>query len=178
MIQAKIRWNPWASLPKATWRWWHHGTGLAWRGLTAALAVGLSTTLAGMLMGVYYFGLLTPGAVATNLLLIPLASWATLSGFISLVLGLAGWESGAGFFNHAAALVLLCIQGIVRGGVKVPGAFLSAQFAAPWLGGPTIAVLGVSLLAGYGLGWRRSFGGFWPPFVLVALVLMFGMKFG
>ena len=33
------------------------------------------------------------------------------------------------------------------------------------------------LLAGYAHGWPRRLGGFWPPFVLVALLLLFAVRF-
>ncbi|HRI83593.1 MAG TPA: hypothetical protein PLF88_14205, partial [Opitutaceae bacterium] len=39
------------------------------------------------------------------------------------------------------------------------------------------ALLGV-MLAGYGLGWSRRAGGWWAPYAVVALTLIFGVKFG
>ena len=80
--------------------------------------------------------------------------------------------------NHAAALVLWMIEGLVRVSVQVPGAHLVARFAAPWVGMTAIAALLGLLLAGYAGNWRRDYGGWWPPFVMVALVLLFGVKLG
>jgi hypothetical protein len=34
------------------------------------------------------------------------------------------------------------------------------------------------VLAGYATGWRRERGGWWPPFAVVAVALIFGVKFG
>jgi hypothetical protein len=34
------------------------------------------------------------------------------------------------------------------------------------------------LIAGYAHDWKRARGGWWPPFVVVAVVLLFGVKFG
>lgn len=172
------RWTPWAALPRVTRRWWQHKVSDAWRWTAAALAVGVSTTLVGLLTGVQYFGLLTPGSLVTNLALIPAAGVVTLSGFAALVFGLTGWNGGAIFCNHASAVALLCIERVVRLGVAVPGAFVPARFTVTWMGGVALAALGTSLMAGYALGWRRTAGGFWPPFVLVAAALIFGVKFG
>lgn len=171
-------WSPGRQLPKATWRWWHHAADVAWRWLTAALAVGAASTLVGLLAGVRYFGLLTPGAIVTNLLLISAATSVTLSGFGSLVMGLIGWDVGAAFCNHASAVVLLGIEKVVRLSVMLPGAFMPAKFLKSWLGGWSIVTLGAWLIAGYALGWRRSIGGFWGPFVLVGAVLLLAVQFG
>ena len=170
------RWSPAKDLPKAAWRWWHHAAGAAWRWLAAALAVGLATTLVGLLTGVHYFGLLTPGALVTNLVLIPAAMVVTLGGFAALVCGLVGWAGGAVLCNHAAALVFLGIEWGVAQSVKVPGAFVSARFAATWLGPAMLTLLGAVLLAGYAAGWRRR-RYFWAPFALVAVVLVVGVRF-
>jgi len=170
-------WSPAADLPKAAWRWRHHATDTAWRWLAAAVAVGAATTLVGLLTGVHYFGLLTPGALVTNLVLIPAAVVVTLAGFAALLAGLTGWSFGAVLCNHAAALVLLGIEQIVAWSVRVPGAFVPAKFAASWVGPVALAVLGAVLLAGYAADWRRrSF--FWAPFALVAVVLLLGVRFG
>jgi len=117
------RWSPAKDLPKAAWLWWHHAASAAWRWLAAALAVGLATTLVGLLTGIHYFGLFTPGALVTNLVLIPAAMVVTLGGFAALVCGLVGWAGGAVLCNHAAALVFLGIEWGVAQSVKVPGAF-------------------------------------------------------
>jgi competence protein ComEC len=170
-------WSPAADLPKVTWRWWHHTASATWRWLAAALGIGVATSLVGLLTGVHYFGLLTPGALFTNLTLIPAAMVVTLAGFAALLCGLAGWSFGAVLCNHAAALVLVGIEKVVAGSVSVPGAFVAAHFSAAWLGPAALTLLGGGLLAGYALGWRRrSF--YWAPFALVAAVLSFGMRYG
>jgi len=171
------RWSPAVDLPKVTWRWWHHAASAAWRWLAAALAIGVATTLVGLLTGVHYFGLLTPGALFTNLTLIPAAGLVTLGGFAALLCGLAGWVGGAVLCNHAAALVLVGIERVVAGSVAVPGAFMAAHFSGAWLGPVALTGLGIILLAGYALGWRRG-RYYWAPFALVAAVLGFGMRFG
>jgi competence protein ComEC len=171
-------WSPWQLLPKPTWRWSHHLFAYAWRVTVNALAIGLATTLVSLLTGLQFFRLLTPGSLAANLVLIPAAVVVTLGGFASLLCGLIGLGFGAVLCNHAAALVLLVIEWIVQLSVKLPGAFLPARFSAPWIGPVALAALFAVLLAGYATQWRRNRGGWWPPLVIVALVLIFGVQFG
>ena len=80
--------------------------------------------------------------------------------------------------NHAAALVLWVIEALVRLSVRLPGAFLPARFAAEWVGPVALALLMATLVAGYANGWKRERGGWWPPFAVVAAVLLLGVKFG
>ncbi len=173
-----VRWGPWRDLPKATWRWWQHRMDWLWRMATGAIAIGAATMLVSFLTGVQFFRLLTPGALLANLVLIPAAMVVTLGGFASLLCGLVGLGAGAVLCNHASALVLLLIEWLVRLSVQIPGAFFPARFAAPWVGPAALAVLVATLLAGYAAGWRKEHGGWWPPFAVVAITLIFGMKFG
>jgi competence protein ComEC len=172
------RWKPWRHLPESTWAWWQRYAATAWRWLATAVAIGIATTLVSLLTSVQFFQLLTPGALLANLLLIPAAMAVTLGGFASLLCGLVGLKVGVVLCNHAAALVLLIIEGLVRQSVKLPGAFVPAQFAAPWIGTTALAALMVALVIGYATDWRRARGGWWPPFAIVALVLAFGINFG
>jgi competence protein ComEC len=170
-------WSPCRDLPKPVWCWWHHSLDFVWRSGTTAIAVGLATTLVSLLTGIQFFQLLTPGSLATNLILIPAAMIATLGGFASLLFGLLGFSSGAALCNHAAALLLWLIESVVRLSLEVPGAFIPARFHAGWIGSVALATLLASLLAGYAAGWRRSVGGWWAPFGIVTLVLIFGTQF-
>ena len=174
----RARWKPWRDLPAATWRPWQKAVDIAWRWLSTTLAIGVATTLVGLLTGVQFFRLLTPGALVANLVLIPAAMAATLGGFASLLCGLVGFTPGAILCNHAAAVILLAIEWLVRSSVRLPGAYLAAHFSPAWVGPATLTLLLAALLAGYGADWRRDRGGWWPPFAIVAGALIFGMKFG
>ena len=172
------RWTPWRDLPKPTWRWWHHGLDWAGRTFAMTLAIGVATTLVSLLTGLQFFRLLTPGALVANLVLIPAAMIVTLGGFGSLLCGFAGFSFGAVLCNHAAALVLLIIEWLVRMSVRLPGAFVPARFTSGWIGTTALVLLLLALLLGYGTAWKTRFGGWWPPFAIVALVLAFGVTFG
>jgi competence protein ComEC len=172
------RWILWRDLPKPAWQRWQRWLDTAWRWLGTALAIGIATTLVSLLTGVQYFHLLTPGALVANLVLIPLAMIVTLGGFVALLCGLVGFAWGAVLCNHAAALLLLGIEWLVRLSVRVPGAFVPASYSAGWIGAAALVALMATLVFGYATGWKRERGGWWPPFAVVALTLAFGVKFG
>lgn len=174
----QARWAPWRELPRPAWQWWQRGLASAWRTSAGAVAIGVATMLVSLLTGLLYFQLMTPGALVANLLLIPAAGVVTLGGFASLICGLAGLSAGAVLCNHAAALVLLAIEGLLRLGLEVPGAFFQARFVAPWVGFASLALLVATLLHGYAAHWRPERGGWWPPVIVVALTLGFGVRFG
>ncbi|HEX2852036.1 MAG TPA: ComEC/Rec2 family competence protein [Opitutaceae bacterium] len=165
-------------LPKPAWRWHHHATERAWRQLLPAAAIGVAATLVSAVSGVLFFQLFTPGALLANLAMIPAASLVIIAGFVSLLCGLTGCEAWTALFNHAAILLLAVIEALVRGFVKVPGMWFAARFAAPWIGTLWFVLLLAALLFGYAQHWRKKRGGFWPPFVVVVLALIFGVKFG
>lgn len=170
------RWTPWRLLPKPTWRWWHHLGDRAWRGLALAVAIGIATTLVSLVTGVQFFGLLTPGALAANLVLIPAAMLATLAGFASMIVGLTGIDFLASLCNQAAALILWIIEKLVEGSVQVPGVYMAAKFISPWIGPILLAALLALMLAGYAARWR---GRRWwvPPFAIVVLALTMGVRY-
>ncbi len=171
------RWTPWRHLPKPTWRWWQHAADWAWRSLAMAIAIGVATTLVSLLTGVQFFRLLTPGALVANLVLIPAAMAVTLGGFAALMCGLVGFSAGAVLCNHAAALVLWGIEALVRSSVQVPGVFMPAKFSGTWIGSVALALLLTALLVGYAVRWRSP-RWWWPPFAIVAVVLIFGVNYG
>ena len=172
------RWSPYRDVPPVTWTLWQRITELLWRRLAPTLAVGLATSLAGLLSGLEFFQLLTPGALFTNLILIPAASATTLAGFASLLCGAVGLTAGVSLCNHAAGLLLLGIEHLVRLSVRVPGAFVPAQYVSPWVGPAALSTLLALLLLGYQSAWSTRRGGWWPPFALVALTLLLGVRFG
>lgn len=172
------RWQLFRSLPKATWSWWQHSLNWIQQGLLGVLAIGLSTSLVSTISGLLYFRLFTPGSLAANLVLIPLGSLVILSGFVSMLSGLAGLSWLCATFNHASALVLLgCERGIAYF-LKVPGVFLAASYYATWIGFLSLGTLLATLLWGYTNRWESRRGGIWPPFIVVVATLVFGVKFG
>jgi competence protein ComEC len=163
-------------LPKVTWGWWHHLGDWGWRGLTGVVAIGAATSLVGLISGVVIFKLLTPVALLTNLVLIPLGSLVVAAGFLSLLGGLAGLGGVSSLFNHASVLLLQAAEWAVHRFGEWPGAFQPAEFTAEAMGYPAFAGLLAVIGFGYAHGWAGKRGGFWPPFVFTALVLVAGVR--
>jgi competence protein ComEC len=174
----QARWPLFTARPETTWGWHRRLADWTWRGLLGMLGIGLASSLVSTVSSIQFFQLFTPGALAVNLVLIPLSTVVIGAGFLSLLFGLAGFMAGSVLFNHAGALLLWLMDWLLRAAVAVPGVCQTAQFRAGWLGPATLAGLLAACLAGYAWRWRRERGSFWPPFVLVALLLVFGVKFG
>ncbi len=174
----EARWVPFKNLPEATWAWWQRILAAMWHKLTSALGLGLAASLVGALSGAAFYHTFSPGALPTNLLLVPLATVVIVAGFASVAVGLTGLVAGSSLFNHAAVVLLWVIEAVIRIGLWVPGTWWTAEWRAPWAASLALAALLGVVLAGYATGWRRAYGGFWPPVILVAVAMIFGMKFG
>jgi len=172
------RFPPFRDLPEVTWTWFHHG--LAWikRHLLQAAGIGAAAALAGGVTGVQYFNLVVPAGLLANLFFLPPASLVIVAGFGSVLGGLAGVRPASRLFNHAASVLLWGITTCLGIVTRPPGAWFSAHYRAGWIGPLALAALLASCLAGYGFRWRRARGGFWPPFVIVAATIAFGVRFG
>ena len=174
----QARWPLFASLPEATWGWPRRLVDWAWRGLLGMLGIGLATSLVSTVASLQFFQLFTPGSLAINLVLIPISTFVIGAGFLSLLCGLTGFTAGSVLYNHAGALLLWVMDFLLRTAMAVPGVYHTARFRTAWLGPAGHAALLALCLAGYAWHWRRERGGFWPPFVLVGLLVIFGVKFG
>jgi competence protein ComEC len=172
------KWLPFASLPKVSWRWHHQLIDGAGRAVLGTVAIGVASITVSALTGILFFQLFTPVALLANLLLIPAATFVILGGVASLLCGMAGFNLGSDLCNHATGMVLWGMDWLVRWLANLPGGHWPAAFAAPWVGPAALAVLLGVMLAAYSQGWSRRTGSWWPPFVVVALALIFGVKFG
>ena len=171
-------WRPFASLPPASWSWWQRWTDQGGRKLLGAFAASWVAFLASTPSSIGYFQLFSPGSLVANLLIIPLSSLALAAGFASLLAGLTGLLSLSLLFNRAGALLILAMDWLVIHGTALPGAYFPAHFRHEWLAPASLGMLLALMLYGRSVRWTPKRGGYWLPVVFVALLLVFGMKFG
>jgi len=171
-------WKPFALLPPADWRWWHKRADQGGRWLLTAAAGCWVAFLASVPSGIGYFGLFSPGSLLANLVIIPLSSVAIGAGFVSLLAGLIGLAPLSVACNTVAVLILFVMDWLARQGTGLPGAYFPASFAQDWMAPASLVLMTAVMLAGVSGRWSRRYGGFWPPVAVLALILVFGVKFG
>ncbi len=165
-------------LPEVTWAWWQRGLAAAFRWFWPVLGIGFAAALVSTVSGPEFFHVWAPGGLVANLVLVPLAMFVIVAGFASVVAGLAGLVMLGGLFNHAAMVLLVVIDRLIRLGVQAPGAWWVANWRAPWMASAALILVMVALLAGYASGWKKERGAWWPPVAIATLGLIFGVKFG
>lgn len=172
------RWQPFALLPRSNWRRWHYAVADRGRIAIQMLATSWTAFLASTPAGIGFFGLFSPGSLLANLVIIPLSNLIIRAGFLSLVIGLVGLTPVSALLNRAAALVIVFTDRLLQSGVTLPGIFFTAEFRFPWLAPFSLALMTATMLAGASLRWSRRFGGYWLPVLVLALLVILGVKFG
>lgn len=173
----RAAWRPWRDLPEVSWRRWQFWVRDGGRNLLGGLAITWAATLASTPSSIGYFGLLSPGALVANLVIIPLSSLAIVSGFLAILCGLARATALVNLFNHAAALLIRVMDWLVRHGTDLPGMYFNAEFRAAWIAPAGLVFVLATMFAGASVGWRKAAGGYWLPVAAAALVVIFGVKF-
>lgn len=173
-----LRWRPFALLPRSGWRWHHHRIAAGGRKVLAMTAGGGVAFLASTPAGIGYFHVFSPGSLLANLIILPLASLTIVSGFLSLLAGLAGLAPLSRVLNLTAALVIESMDWLLQHGTALPGAWYPAQFRADWLTPAALAFMTALILAGTSVRWAKPYGGYWPPALALALIVILGVKFG
>lgn len=174
----QARWQPFTLRPRPEWRWWHHTVSWLGRHAITGVAGCWAAFLASASSGIGFFGLLSPGSLPANLVIIPLSSLAIIAGFLSLLTGLAGLLPLSALFNAAAAVTIIATDWLLQHGTALPGMFFTARFRADWLAPMAMTLMTAVILAGASGRWARRYGGYWPPVVVLALLVIFGVKFG
>ncbi len=171
-------WRPFARLPVVSWRWYHHWIDRRSRELVAAFAMCWTAFLASTPSGIGYFQLFSPGSLLANLVIIPLSFVTLWAGFVSLVAGLAGLLPVSALCNAIAALTIVVMDWLLQHGTGLPGVWFNARFRADWLAPVSLVMMTGVLLAGVAGRWAPRYGGYWPPAVATALLVILGVKFG
>jgi competence protein ComEC len=171
-------WQPYADLPRANWR--RHQVAFHWlsRQLVGSGAACWVAFLASTPSGIGYFQVLSPGSLVANLIIIPLSSLALIAGFLALLTGLVGLLAWSALFNAAAGVILISLDRLVQWAAALPGMYFPAQFSSAWMAPGSLVLMTAVMLAGRAGEWKQRYGGYWPPVVLLGLIILFGVKFG
>lgn len=122
--------------------------------------VSVTASMISMPIGIANFGLGSPGAIAINIVVVPVAGLAITAGFASLVCGLAGLAGPCVLFNYAGALSIAAVDAVVQEAADWPWTCFEGHFAAAWMAPAVTLGLLVLLAAGYATRWR------WPRWSL------------
>jgi competence protein ComEC len=171
-------WRPFSLLPQPDWRWYHSFVNWSGRKVVGSTAACCAAFLASIPSGIGYFQVLSPGSLVANLVIIPLSSLAIIGGFLSLLSGLVGLLSLSALFNSAAAITIIVMDWLVQHGTGLPGFYFSGRFTHSWMAPVSLVALTAVMLACLAGRWSRRYGGYWPPVLLIVLILLFGVKFG
>ena len=97
-----------------------------------------------------------------------------------LVLHVLMGSGGAFIMVRLAAHFAGETRGSFPGSVMVMGLLCGvfAHFVSPWLAPASLGLMSAVMLAGLSGRWARRYGGFWPPVAVLALIIIFGVKFG
>jgi competence protein ComEC len=163
-----------APLRRRTQRW----RAALQRHVLGAAGIGIAASLVGAISSVRFFGVLAPAGLPVGIVLAPFAMLVIVAGFLSIGAGLSTLAVASRFLNGAASVLLRAIAAVVSASLRIPGGSLDAHFRAGWIGPAALAALTGACMAGYSGRWRRNAGSWWLPFIILALALVFGVKFG
>ena len=144
-LREKITWFP--GLLIEDYSWYHRPIIKCTEKIVDLFCVSAAATLVSTPLTIQFFGLLTPGALLLNMILVPLAWLLVNSGVISIAFGALGAAWFSSFFNHGSLVLIWVMEKIIRICLKIPGFFLERQFIQTYLGPATLIVLLILLLA-------------------------------
>lgn len=81
-----------------------------------------------------FFGLFSPVAVFLNMVLVPLAGLVVSTGCLVIVLGLAGFDSLAIFYNHAAWIAIGSMEWSIEVALSMPGTWHERHWPHHFIG--------------------------------------------
>lgn len=179
-LPLRTRWHAWwtrltgwGELPPAALRGWQRLVDGTTRSVLTGAAISFAATLVSTPLSLDYFGLASPGAVLSNLVLMPISMGAIAAAFASLACGLPGAMPLSIVFNHAGALILVIVDFGAHACSLLPGMFFRGGFAAAWMAPAVVLTLLALLVAGYSWGWTRFPGRCWTPVIVAVALLVF-----
>lgn len=171
-------WKPFALLPRVNWRRHHRLIDWGGRHALGTLAGCWTAFLASTPSGIGYFQLFSPGSLPANLVVIPMSTGVIYAGFVSLLAGLVGLTPVSAACNLVAAQLMDVMDWVLQRGTALPATWFTTSYRADWLAPASLGLMTTLFLAGSAVRWSPRYGGFWPPAILLALLMTFGVKFG
>lgn len=172
----KQKWALFSWLPPEGWTWRQNAADWLWRRVIDGLSLGVAASIVGILGGVAFFGVFTPGAFVANVVLVPMASAVLAAAVGAMLTGLVGATWLTVIFTHAAALLALIMEWLVTLAMRVPGMFFPAELRWPGLGPLLIAGAVTVLGIAYSRKWSPTGRGVWAPLIWVAAVLVIAVR--
>lgn len=120
--------SPFQSLPMSSWKWRHHLIEKSLSGTCLLFSISLSAWLASTPFTAAYFGIISPGAILLNMLMVNLASLVIIGGVCSIACSLLPLSAISSFINHAAWVNLSLMETLVYWFKELPGAFLTCEY--------------------------------------------------
>jgi competence protein ComEC len=157
-LHARLRrvWRPFAHVPEEDMGRVRRAIRTVQEEIAGVFGVSVAASCVSLPLSVLVFGLGSPGAVVSNMLVMPGAALAVTAGFASIVSGLCGLALPSVLFNHAAAAVLWVLSGLARFAANLPGMYFEGTFAAPWVAACVVATVLAACVAGYAVRWRHG----------------------
>ncbi len=146
-------WKPFEEIPKDLWSLRQKATNAIGRFTIGSLTISVAAFLSSSALSIIYFNTLSTIGVLLNLILLPLASLAIVSGFLSLAFSIIGIGPIVSLFNHAAILILSVMHGILKGFSQMSGTHLTFEDPPILPLFVLLSVLLIGLLFGYSRLW-------------------------
>ena len=148
------KWSPFATMPKDLWRASHKAIDKAGRFIINSLAISFAAFIASFAFSIIYFNTIPIFGVFANVIMLPLASLAIISGFLSLAFSSFFLAPISILFNHAAHLIIWTMQSCLKSIDQFGYTHINfSDPATPALFGLSLALLAL-LFHGYNRAWN------------------------
>lgn len=147
-------WNPFEALPRRVWSFFHRTIYTVGRFLINSFAISLSAFLASTALSIIYFNTLPLIGVLANIVLLPLASLAIISGFLSLFFATIGLAPIISLFNHAAQVVLWIMHQLLGKLGAIKGSHLEFSNPPSSILFVFLSILLIGMLYGFNRNWQ------------------------
>ena len=159
-------------LPQELWQWQQRLLQTGLKGTLSLFAVGLGAWMMSTPLSIHYFNVFAPGALALNLMLLPLATGVIICCFLALLFGLISLVELTSFWNHGAWLLIAIMENSLQWSQESYLWFSRRVWLAPWFAFATTFILFCTLLIGHSHRYIRFSGTYIAPLILLCLLVL------